>query len=53
MLYEKRIFKHFDVCKGLSTDDIGAAMDTKFQKIRPEAGFKTGDFVREKLGGLM
>ena len=23
-----------------------------FQEIRPGAGFKTGDFVKEKLGGL-
>ena len=26
-------------------------MGTVFQEIRPDAGFKTGDFVEEKLGG--
>ena len=25
---------------------------TAFQEIRPGAGFKTGDFVKEELGGL-
>ena len=25
--------------------------DTVFQKIRPGAGFETGDFVKEKRGG--
>ena len=36
----------------VSTDDIGVARGTVFQKIRPWAGFKTGDFVEEKLEGL-
>ena len=40
------------VCKGLLNDDVGVARGTMFQEIRPGAGFKTGDFVEEKLGGL-
>ena len=42
------------VCKSLSNDDVGVARGiTVFQgDIRPGAGFKTGDFVGEKLGGL-
>ena len=43
---------YFLVCKGLSNDDVGLARDTAFQEIRPEAGFKTGDFFKEKLAGL-
>ena len=31
---------------------VGMARVTVFQKIRPGAGFKTGDFVNETLGGL-
>ena len=27
-------------------------MGTVFQEIRPGVGFKNGDFVKEKLGGL-
>ena len=37
---------------GLSIDDLGMSRDTVFQEIRPGAGFETGDFVKEKLGGL-
>ena len=37
--------------KGLSNDDIGGARGTLFQETRPGAGFKTGDFVKEKWGG--
>ena len=36
----------------ISNDDVGVAKGTVFQEIRPWAGFKTGDFVKEKLGGL-
>ena len=44
-------FRRF-VCKGLSNDGVGGvARGTVFQEIRPEAGFKTGDSVKEKLGG--
>ena len=40
----------FLACKGLlllvqSNDDVGVARDTVFKKIRPGAGFKTGDVV--------
>ena len=46
---------HFHVCKGLlvllSNDDVGVARGTVLQEVRPGAGFKTGDFVQEKLGG--
>ena len=30
----------------------GRQRRTVFQEIRPEAGFKTGDFIKEKLEGL-
>ena len=50
--HEKPFLTHFHVCKGLSKDDVGAARGTVFQEIRPEAGFKTGDFVKQKLRGL-
>ena len=49
---EKSILKLFRVCKGLSNDDVGAARGAVFQEIRPGAGFRTGDFVNEKLWGL-
>ena len=39
------------VCKGLSIDDVGVSRDTVIQEIRPGAGFGTGDFVEEKVGG--
>ena len=51
VLHEKDILTYFRFCEGLSTDDVGVEKDTVFQKIRLWAGFKTGDFVREKLGG--
>ena len=51
--YANNIFTYFFVCKGPSNDVVGVAMGTVFQKkISPRAGFKTGDFVTEKLGGL-
>ena len=50
--YETSILKHFHACKGLSNDDVGVTRSTVFQEIRPGAGFKTGEFVKEKLGGL-
>ena len=40
------------MCKGLSIDDVGVSRDTVFQEKRPGAVFETGDFVKEKLGGL-
>ena len=32
----------------LSNDDVGVARGTVFEEIRPAAGLKTGDFVKEK-----
>ena len=49
---ERKVSTWYFVCKGLSIDDVGASMDDVSQEIRPEAGFETGDFVGEKLGGL-
>ena len=43
----------FLACKGPSNDDVGVARGTVFQEIRPGVGFKTGDSVKEKLGGLL
>ena len=43
----KHVLKHFHANKDLSNDDGEAARGTVFQKIRPGAGFETGDFVRE------
>ena len=40
---------YFLVCGGLSNDDAGVARGTVFKET---ADFKTGDFVKEKLGGL-
>ena len=51
-IIEKNISKYFVVCEGLTIDDAGVSRDTVFQKIRPGAGFETGDFVKETLGGL-
>ena len=31
---------------------VGVARGTVFEEIRPGAGFKTGDFVKEKLREL-
>ena len=36
----------------MSNNDAGMARKTVFQEVRPGASFKTGDFVKEKLGGL-
>ena len=49
---EKCLSTCFLVCKGLSIDDVGVSRDAVLQKIRPGAGFETGDIVKEKLGGL-
>ena len=40
------------VRKGLTNDDVGVARDIECREIRPGIGSKTGDFVKEKLGGL-
>ena len=42
---------YFVVCKSLSINDVGVSRDTVFQAIRSGAGFETGDFVKETLGG--
>ena len=51
MLRKQCPFIYFLICKGQSNDDVGATRSTVFQEIRPGAGFKTGDFVKEKSGG--
>ena len=50
----KKLSSRIFLCakKGLSNDDVGVARGSVFQALRPGAGFKTGDFVGEKLGGL-
>ena len=45
-------FVCFLACKGPSNDDVGGARCTVFQERQPVAGFKTGDFVENMLGGL-
>ena len=54
MRHEKYIFTFILAREGLSIDDTSGrvAKGTVFQEIRPWARFKTGDFVKEKLGGL-
>ena len=52
MLDEKIISIYFLVCKERLNDDVGVARGTVFQASRSGAGFKTDDFVKEKLGGL-
>ena len=51
--YGKIIFHSyiFLVGKGLSNDGVGVARGTAFREIRSGVGFKTVDFVKEKLGG--
>ena len=49
---KKKYFLMFLACKGLSNDDVGVARSIIFQEIRPGAGFKTGDFVEERLQEL-
>ena len=49
-IYTKNVFMFAK--EGLSNDDVGTARGTVFQGLRPRAGVKTGDFVKEKLGGL-
>ena len=42
----------FLFAKVQSNDDLGVAKGTISQQIRPWAGFKTDEFVKEKLEGL-
>ena len=48
---QKKLSIYFLVCIELSNDDVGESRDTIFRWIRPGAGFKTDDFLKEKLGG--
>ena len=43
----------FLLAKAYGTMTSGVARSTVFQKIRPETGFRAGDFTREKLGGML
>ena len=46
-------FMYFLACsKGSSNDEVEVARSAVFEEIRAGVGFKTGDFVEEKLGGL-
>ena len=49
---DRNVSTYFLVRKGLSIDDVGVSRDTVLREIRPGAGFETGDFIKEKLGGL-
>ena len=52
MLLKKNIFTYqVFSCKGLSNDESGVARDPVLDEMRSGAGFQTGDFVGEKLGG--
>ena len=47
---QKASVTYFLVCRGLSNDGVGVARGTAFQEIRPGAGFKNGNFVKESFG---
>ena len=51
--YEKHLLRICS-CSRMTVDrsHVGVAKGTLFQEIRPWAGFKTGDFVKDKSGGL-
>ena len=48
---KNNIITSFLVCEGRSNDDAEGARGTVFQEIRPGAGFKTGDFVKDMCWG--
>ena len=50
--YSVKVPVYFLVRNGLPNNDVGVARGTVFHKVRPGASFKTGDFVKEELGGL-
>ena len=50
--YEKDIYHALMFAKDYRPMTSGWQGAPKFQEIRPWAGFKTDDFVKEKLGGL-
>ena len=53
MLWKLCLHTFYDLQRTISNDDVGVATrGIVFQEIRPRAGFKTGDFIKEKLGGL-
>ena len=52
MLRKKKLLICFLACERLSNDDVGVARGTAFSEGTAGAGFKGGDFVKEKLGGL-
>ena len=49
---ETCISTYFLGFEGLSNIGVGVAKGAVFKEKRPGAGFKTGDSVKEKLGGL-
>ena len=48
---KQKLVVSFLVCKGASNDDVGMATGTVYQEMRCGAGFKTSDFVENKLVG--
>ena len=53
--YYENVLWCFLVCKERAIERCTSGWQgrgTVFEEIRPGAGFKTGDFVKEKLGGL-
>lgn len=50
--YKKLILTTFLACKRRSFEDVGAKRNTVFQEIRPEADYKTGNFVLKSWGLL-
>ena len=49
---KKKSFTYSLACKRSSKNEVGVARGIVFQKIRPGAGFDTGDFIQERLWGL-
>ena len=53
MIFNERSPHTFLCAKVYRTMTSGfVSRDTVFEEVRPGAGFKTDDFVKEKLGGL-
>ena len=50
--YDKKILLYVLVYEVLSKDDVGVGRGSVVEEIQPGAGFETGDFVKEGLGGL-
>ena len=49
--YEKKNFIRIYVFLFVLNGNVGVARSTVFEEIRPGAGFKTSDFVKELLAG--